>query len=263
MITRSNIAPMKLALNHDIIGDNTKPPFIILHGLFGSISNWRSVAKMLSEHYCIHSLDLRNHGNSPWADTMSYVEMATDVHQYIIDHDLDQPYLLGHSMGGKVCMVLLQYFAPQLSKVFIIDIAPVQYDHNHDHFIEALLALNIKYIISRKQIDNDLSKSITSLSVRQFLLQNLIRKDEGFQWRLNLPAIARAKQEIFGYPDGIQCDKPITLIKGSHSDYIIADYYDQIFSHFPKTRLTTIENAGHWLHAEQPQQLVDLILQQG
>ena len=252
---------MTILLHSEVTGEPSKPPLVIVHGLFGSISNWRSIAKSLAGDFYIHCVDLRNHGQSPWADTMSYLDMAADLNRYIRDNQLQQPNLLGHSMGGKTCMAMLQQFVPGVSSVFIVDIAPVQYGHNHDHLIESLISLDLASIRSRSEADIALSLSIPSLPIRQFLLQNLQRTATGFSWRVNLAAIAEAKQEIFGYPNGTQCDTPIIFIKGENSDYIVADYYNEIFRNFPKAKFRIINNAGHWLHAEQPADLIHLIRQ--
>ncbi len=259
---------MPLTLNAEVSGPNDKPyddcnydvqDIVIIHGLFGSLSNWRSISKSLSQQHRIHTLDLRNHGASPWSDEMSYIAMAGDLEQYIRINELVLPHILGHSMGGKVCMALLQNFDIDIGLTFIADIAPVSYGHDHDHLIDALKALNLEDIHSRQEADQKLAQFIDSPPIRQFLLQNLKRGQSGFEWRINLGAISSNKDEIFGYPNGRQSDSRIIFIKGENSDYIQDQYHGRILKQFPQAEFKTIGNAGHWLHAEQPAALVQLL----
>jgi esterase len=259
---------MSLILHAEVSGPKEKSEddcdfhiqdIVIVHGLFGSLSNWRSISKSLSQQYRIHSLDLRNHGASPWSDEMSYIDMAGDLEHYIRTNELVAPHILGHSMGGKVCMALLQNFDIEIGLAFIADIAPVSYGHDHDHLIDALKSLNLEGIHSRQEADKKLAQSIDSQPIRQFLLQNLKRGQSGFEWRINLGAISASKDQIFGYPDGHQVDTNIIFIKGENSDYIEDKYHDLILKQFPRADFDTIQNAGHWLHAEQPAALVNIL----
>jgi esterase len=259
---------MRLTLNAEISGPNDKPhddcdyrvqDIVIIHGLFGSLSNWRSISRSLAQQYRIHTLDLRNHGASPWSDEMNYIAMAGDLKQYIRTNDLVSPHILGHSMGGKVCMALLQNFDIDIGLTFIADIAPVSYGHDHDNIIDSLNALNLEDIHYRQEADQKLAQFIDSPLIRQFLLQNLKRGQSGFEWRINLNGISTNMEAIFDYPTGPKVDSRIIFIKGENSDYIQDQYLDQIMRQFPQAEFETIGNAGHWLHAEQPEALVQVL----
>jgi esterase len=250
---------MSLKLHSEIIGSPSNPDFIIAHGLFGSTSNWRSIAKQLSDRFRVHCLDLRNHGQSPWDDEMSYGDLAGDIENYIRSGNLKSPHILGHSMGGKACMVLVQTFDLDLNQVFIVDIAPVAYQHDHDDLINALVSLDLEDLISRKEADEKLSATISSQPIRQFLLQNLKRGEMGFEWRINLSAIVANKPEIFGFPPSDPVSNSMVFIAGGASTYISNDSRAAILKAFPNSILKTIPSAGHWLHAEQPQTLLNII----
>jgi pimeloyl-ACP methyl ester carboxylesterase len=190
---------------------------------------------------------------------MSYLEMAADVEKYITDHGLNKPSLIGHSMGGKTVMTLLQNFDVTLGQAVILDIAPVTYRHDHDHLLHAMQGLDLESLKSRSDANQALSGNIPEHGIRQFLLQNLERSETGFRWRINLQAIAVNRGEIFGYPGGDVVIAPIHFIGGDRSEYLISGYYPELKSHFPNARIQHIANAGHWLHAEQPEALLDLL----
>ena len=252
---------MSLILNSEVTGSDNVQDMIIIHGLFGSISNWRTISRSLSDHYRVHSLDLRNHGDSPWSDEMSYLDMAGDIALYIQQHNLNMPHILGHSMGGKTAMVLLQHFNIVTGNVFIIDIAPISYAHDHDYLLSALQTLDLTPLQSRKEADGLLAERIESLGIRQFLLQNLKRTEQGFSWRINLEAVSRNKASIFSYPESSPSQHPVLFIRGAHSDYVLPENHQEIQQHFPRSNIETISSAGHWLHAEQPKALLSMLRQ--
>lgn len=238
---------------------------VILHGLFGSSANWRSIAARLSPRREVFCLDLRNHGQSPWQDDMKYAAMGADVARFITDHRLHRPSLLGHSMGGKIAMTLAQNQSIELAKLIVVDIAPIAYspDH-HRELIDAMARVDLATAIDRRQIDAALAASIPDLAVRQFLAQNLIpavHGHDGYRWRINLPAIAENIATLAGYPNEQVATGPTLFVAGADSDYIQLDEaggHAAIHRSFPAASIATIQNAGHWLHAEQPDQLVAL-----
>ncbi|MBP1678312.1 MAG: ybfF, partial [Bacteroidetes bacterium] len=148
-------------------------PLLLLHGLFGSSGNWQSIAKRLALSFSVHSLDLRNHGASPWFADMSYPAMAADVAEYMRHHGLDRAALVGHSMGGKVAMELALSTPDIVASLLVLDIAPSAYDRAHDHILDAMFAVNVRGLRSREEADMELSAAIPQPRVRQFLLTNL------------------------------------------------------------------------------------------
>ena len=235
------------------------PALVILHGLFGSANNWRRLAQQLSSDYPVHALDLRNHGASPHHPHMTYANMAGDVAGYL-DHALTRPpVLIGHSMGGKAAMRLALAEGHRLARLIVVDIAPVPNRHDFDNLLDAMTELDTRTLKRRSDADKALQKRVPEESLRQFLLQNLIRGKTGYQWRINLDAIRSDMEAILDFPrpdEWEPFERPTLFIRGEQSNYIRAEHDDVIHELFPKARTTTIRNAGHWLHAEQPQQFL-------
>ena len=232
-----------------------KHTILILHGLFGSKRNWQSIARQLSERCQVFTLDLRNHGESEHSEAMSYQDMADDVFQFISNHELGEVSIVGHSMGGKVAMQMTLEHPEIIKRLIVIDIAPVQYQHGFDNLINSLDALPLDQISSRQEADEYLKASVQPESLRQFLLQNLRKLETGLSWRINLRAIQSCIDELMGFPAihrEKQYQKPVLFLKGEKSDYIKHLYERQIFSFFPRALFITVEGAGHWVHAENP-----------
>jgi len=236
-------------------------PLLILHGLFGSISNWNWHSNKLSEQYAVYALDLRNHGASPHAEQMDYPVMAMDVIEFMDAHKIGSAHLLGHSMGGKVAMQLALEHPQRVDKLVVADIAPVNYASEHDKVFDGLQAIDLQQITSRTQADKMLAEHVGDEVVRQFLLTNLVRAQDGrFHWRINLPVLAKSYLQLRAAPagDGI-FDKPVLFIKGALSNYITEDHQQEIAKKFPQAGLKIIMQTGHWLHAEKPQTFYHLV----
>jgi len=251
---------MPIKLNYQTYGEGK--PVIILHGLFGSSRNWTSIAKKLSGDFQIINVDLRNHGDSAHAETMTYPEMAEDIYQLLNERGLEQASLIGHSMGGKVAMAFALNHQIVIKNLVVLDIAPVSYCREYMQLIEALLRLPINKIKNRKQADEILQTDIPESTLRQFLLQNLVQDGNGFRWRINLGVIKTSIEDIAGFPEaesGTIFKGPVLFLRGENSDYISSEYFSVIEKYFPKSNIHTIKNAGHWLHAEQPQEVLDKI----
>jgi len=230
----------------------TGKPLIILHGLFGMSDNWSTLAKKLGELYTVYTIDLRNHGKSPHHPQMDYSTLATDILTFIETHQLDMVNLIGHSMGGKVAMQFAINFPNKLNKLVVVDIAPKLYEGNHANIFEAFKSLPLPEITSRKQADEALKTILPEFSVRQFILKNLTRNKEGqYYWRPAIDYIHNNYTNILGQIEGVY--EGVTLfIKGEHSYYIQVKDVGEIKQQFPKATISTIKNAGHWIHAEQP-----------
>jgi esterase len=236
-------------------------PMIILHGLMGSSDNWLPQAKLLSEHYHVYVVDQRNHGQSPHTDDFNYPALADDILEFIREHHLENPVILGHSMGGKAAMNFALAHPDMLDKLIVVDIAPKAYEVRHDYIVEGLLGVPITTITSRNEADEALARKVDNPAVRQFLLKNLMRKPEGgFGWRINLPVISQAIDRI---GEGLfmtgTCEKPTLFIRGLRSDYILDEDRAEIKRIFPNSTLVSMDT-GHWVQAEKPEEFVQVVL---
>ncbi len=256
---------MQLAFNQFNVtedSDSDRQTILILHGLFGSKRNWQSIARQLSEHFRVFTLDLRNHGESKHTDTMRYEDMADDVLQFITDHTLEEISVVGHSMGGKVAMHLALENPERIRKLVIIDIAPVKYQHGFNDLIDSLNTLPLDRISSRQDADEHLRSTVQPETLRQFLLQNLKNSEDGFRWRINLDAIQANIDALMDFPVDhrvMQYQNPVLFLKGEKSDYIKHLYEQKIFKIFSRALFITVADAGHWLHAENPDFVVQEI----
>jgi len=234
-------------------------PLLLLHGLYGASSNWRRIAKSLSDRHRVLSVDLRNHGASPWAATMTYAEMAGDVAALIDRLGLDAPAVLGHSMGGKVAMTLALTDASRVGRLIVVDIAPVSYGDRFSSYTQAMRGVDAVHATSRDEIRRVLLQTIPEDRTVGFLMTNLVRQGEQYDWRINLMALSASMGTLGAFPAELQClryDGPVSVIDGERSDYISDDDRPLFLSHFPRARFTTIADAGHWLHADQPEAFV-------
>jgi esterase len=240
-------------LHCDTLG--TGPDLVILHGLFGSGDNWRSIAKALSDRYRLHLLDLPNHGRSPWIRQQSYPALAQAVTEWMTAHDIHQGTLIGHSMGGKVAMQMaLNSTDPGFNKLVIVDIAPREYPPHHQDIFRALTNIDLSGHTSRSSVDEALQDGIENAGIRQFILKSLYRnEDNQLAWRFNLDALQQQYQPIANSPDFAHSfTGPTLFIKGMNSHYIKADDEAAITERFPNATAKIIEGAGHWPHAEKP-----------
>lgn len=240
-------------LHYTTSGDG--PPLVILHGLFGSGKNWVSHARMLASRFRVLAVDLRNHGQSFHADEMNYPVMAADVAELLDALDAEPCRVLGHSMGGKVAIRLTVDRPDLVTRLVIADIAPVSYAHHYDDLIDPILALPLDEIESRVQADHSLRQHIPEDLLRAFLLQNLARDGDHWRWRVNWEVIQRDMEWLTGFdmPGAWQIDIPTLFIRGEKSDYIGPAEIDVIRQHFTDVDISTLDDAGHWLHAEQPE----------
>jgi esterase len=222
-------------------------PLVIAHGLFGSARNWNVIAKRLSENRPVITVDMRNHGPSPWFDTQSYFDMADDLAKVIGQNGPCD--VMGHSMGGKATMVLAVKHPELLRKLIVADIAPVTYGHTQMGPIDAMRGVDLDVVTSR----GDAIAQLTGLEtgVPEFLMQSLDLKEK--RWRFNLDVLADDMDKIIGFPelDGT-FDGPTLFLSGATSDYVQADHRPTIKALFPAARFAKIPGAGHWLHAQKP-----------
>jgi esterase len=238
------------------------PPLAILHGLFGSGRNWRSIAQQLAANHRVLAFDLRNHGASPWADAMAYREMVEDLRASLRDRGIDRAAVLGHSMGGKVAMMTALLYPVEVDRLVVVDIAPAANPPTLLAYIRAMRAVDLRDTTRRAEVDARLASAIPDASERAFLLQNLVIEDGATHWRLNLEAIQRGFTEISGFPDlpaGTTYQRLTLFIAGARSNYIRSEHELVIRHLFPKARIARIEGAGHWVHAEQPRAFLQAV----
>lgn len=239
-------------------------PFVILHGLFGSLDNWQAIARKLSESFEVYIVDQRNHGQSPHSETWNYEVMANDLYEFFQDNRISNAILLGHSMGGKTAMHFALEHCELLNKLIVVDIAPKYYPVHHDKILEGLLAVDLENVSSRKEVEEQLSPYISDPGTKQFLMKNLYWKDleaKKLAWRFNLDVINR-HIEIVGKKtiEGKICHVPTLFVRGEKSNYILEADMEPAKNIFPNSKLTTIPNAGHWIHADQPQLFLETII---
>ncbi len=238
-------------------------PLLILHGFLGMSDNWKTLgAQFASEGFEVHLLDLRNHGRSFQSDVFNYEVMVQDVVQYCQSHDLRHINVIGHSMGGKVAMLLATKYPGLVDKLIVADIGPKFYPQHHDTIFAGLNAVDFSKKPSRAEVEAIMSEYITDFGTRQFLLKNLYWQEPGqLAFRFNL-AVFNSNKEAIGValPEELVFDKSTLFIRGGNSNYILDSDIENIAEHFPLMKLETIPNAGHWLHAENPVLFHQLVL---
>jgi len=230
------------------------PPLLILHGIFGAGGNWHTLSKNeFSSDRDVYAIDQRNHGRSPHNASFSFDDMVSDLEKLMDAIEIDKASILGHSMGGKTAMHFALTHHDRVDQRIVVDIAPVAYPDLHEHLFEALCDIDPAQYSSRDEIDKVLAKSIASLRVRQFLLKNITRKNGSLSWTMNLEAIFQAypvlRGEVLGWPP---FSGDTLFIRGDRSEYIRDEHIPDIHHLFPAAEIKTIADAGHWLHAEKP-----------
>ena len=247
-----------MQLHHRELGAGK--PLIILHGLFGSSDNWLSIGKALSEQYKVYLVDQRNHGQSPHSNEFSYPAMAGDLLKFIQEHEVHEPHILGHSMGGKTAMWFAAQYTDLWDKLIVVDIGPKAYPVHHRTILDGLMSINMDTLSSRNEADQQLAKYVPELGVRQFLLKNLARNGQGFQWKINLPVINDTIEIIGeGMEERMVTEKKVLFARGAKSDYVKDEDMPLIKTLFPNADLETVEGAGHWIHAEKPREMLALV----
>lgn len=252
-------------------------PLIILHGLYGSSDNWLAIAKKLSEKYTVYSIDLRNHGQSPHHEVHTFSAMKEDLVHFFNAHHFDSAALLGHSMGGKVAMAFAADFPERVTNLMVIDIAPKNYLLNgdesqyplHRNILTAMLEIDFNFLSTRQQVEENLSLKIDNPKIRQFLLKNLVVDKSGqpLRWKLNATVLYDHLDEIVAggdyklFEDRIPITAyPVRFIRGLASNYIQEPDVALIKRIYPDAEIVDIPDAGHWLHAEQPELFLQAVV---
>ncbi len=230
------------------------PWLVMLHGLFGSGDNLGGIARILESDFRILLVDLRNHGRSPHAPTMTYAEMAEDVFAAMDKENIAEAFVFGHSMGGKTAMTMALSNPNRVSKLVVGDIAPVPYGGHHDRVIEGLHAVAKVGPQSRAEAEAILCSYVEEEGVLGFLMTNWRRQSDGrWGWRINLDVISGQYSDIAAGMDSAVYRRPVLFLRGANSDYIQAQHRERILELFPEATVKTIAGTGHWLHAEKPE----------
>ncbi|WP_308991368.1 alpha/beta fold hydrolase [Mariniflexile litorale] len=251
-----------MLLHSNIIGEGL--PFVILHGFLGMGDNWKTLGIQFSEqNYQVHLVDQRNHGHSFHNNEFNYEVLVEDLKDYCNSHQLENIILLGHSMGGKTAMLFAAKYPELVKKLIIADISPRFYPVHHDGILNGLSALNFDILKSRGEADKVLSGYVSDIGTRQFLLKNLYWVEKGkLGLRMNLKVLKEEVAEV-GEPLPSQAtfEKDTLFLRGDRSEYIGVEDENIISNHFPNSKIMTISNAGHWLHAENPKDFFDAVMQ--
>lgn len=244
---------MSLTLSFSEVGEG--PALVILPGLFGSKRNWTSMARALGDTRRVITVDLRNHGESPWDDLHDYPSMAADVAALLESLGVGSAALLGHSMGGKVAMTLALTRPELIERLIVVDIAPVRSTANTRAVLQAMQDVPLESIRTRSEAKASMAEAVPSAGVRDFLALNLVGGPDGLTWGVNLAALDRNFESILGFPalpEGVRFEKPTLFVAGGRSRYVLPEHHTEIHRLFPSARIETIPAAGHWVHAEAP-----------
>ncbi|QNM85523.1 alpha/beta fold hydrolase [Polaribacter pectinis] len=234
-------------------------PLLILHGYFGMSDNWKTLGNQFSEDFEVHLLDQRNHGRSFHSEEFNYEVLVEDLHKYITHYQLENIYLIGHSMGGKTAMLFAVTYPELVDKLVIVDISPRMYQPHHNAILAGLNSVDFSIQNSRSLVDKKIAELIPEFGVRQFLLKNVYWIEKGqLAYRFNLESLTENNSEIGeALPPFTVFEKETLFLKGDKSNYITENEEPIIEAHFPNSKIVEIKNAGHWLHAENPKQFYD------
>ena len=244
-------------------GDTGNQPLIILHGLFGISDNWVTYAKRIAaEGFEVFVPDQRNHGRSPHSNVFNYIALTDDLFDFIDEHEIDQPILMGHSMGGKVAMRFALENPDFVKRLVVVDITLKAYGprKSHKKIIEAMQKVDLSEAKSRNEVETIIARYISESRIRLFILKNLYRKENNtFAWRINIDGISANLDQMFDAIETLtKFEKPTLFIKGGASDYILLEDFPQIRYNFPNAEIVTIAGASHWVHVEAPEKFYQI-----
>lgn len=237
---------------------------VFLHGLFGQGRNWTQIGKALADEHRVLLVDLPHHGRSPWGPAFDYLQVADQVAGLL---DADDPVaLVGHSLGGKVAMVLALRHPGLVERLCVVDVSPVAYGHlsQFQGYVAAMRGLDLDSLSRRDDADAAMTEAVPDPTVRGFLLQNLRREGDGWRWQVNLDVLGRDLAVIGDWPEhelaGLPAyPGPVWWVSGARSDYITPAYAGAMDRWFPGNRKVTVKDAGHWVHSEQPEVFIEVL----
>jgi pimeloyl-ACP methyl ester carboxylesterase len=237
---------------------------VFCHGLFGQGRNWTQIGKALADEYRVVLADMPHHGRSPWTGSFDYLALADQVAGLL---PADEPAaLVGHSMGGKIAMLVALRRPELVERLGVVDVSPVAYPQTDEFagYVDAMQRLDLSVLERRADADAALSEAVPHPTIRSFLLQNLRRGDDGWSWQLNLDVLGEHLDELRDWPaerlgDVAPYDGPVLWLGGARSDYVRDEYAPAMNALFPRNRRVTVKNAGHWVHSEQPEVFVEVL----
>ncbi|HEX2894990.1 MAG TPA: alpha/beta fold hydrolase [Marmoricola sp.] len=237
---------------------------VFLHGLFGQGRNWSQIGKALTPEHRVLLVDLPHHGRSPWHEHFDFVRIADEVAELLSAED--PVVLVGHSLGGKVAMILALHHPELVDRLCVVDVSPVRYGNAREfaRYIEAMRRMDLDALEQRDDADAALQEAVPNTTVRSFLLQNLRREGDSWRWQVNLDVLGEELDEVGDWPEdqlvGVAAyDGPVLWIAGARSDYVRDEYAAAMERWFPRARRVTIKDAGHWVHSEQPEVFVEVL----
>ncbi|XP_052609920.1 protein ABHD11 [Peromyscus californicus insignis] len=266
---QGNADPRPLPLSYNLLdGETTLPAIVFLHGLFGSKTNFNSIAKAMVQRTGrrVLTVDARNHGDSPHSPDASYEAMSQDLQGLLPQLGLVPCVVVGHSMGGKTAMLLALQRPDVVERLVAVDISPVGTTPGSylGSYIAAMKAVDIpekvRHSEARKLVDEQLSSTVKDPTIRQFLLSNLVEVDGRFSWRVNLETLAQYLDKILTFPQQLESySGPTLFLRGGNSRYIQPSHHSEIRRLFPQAQIQTVPNAGHWVHSDKPQDFMDAV----
>ena len=237
---------------------------VFCHGLFGQGRNFTGIGKALTDRHRVTLVDMPDHGQSPWSDTFDYLASADQVGELLSPDD--PVALVGHSMGGKISMLVALRHPELVERLVVVDVAPVPYDHatEFEGYIKAMRAIDLDNLQRRSDAEDALRDAVPSATVRGFLLQSLRRDGDDWRWHLNLELLGRDLDAVTDWPEAALAgtppyDGPVLWVGGADSVYVHADYVEAMDRWFPHNRRVTIKGAGHWVHSERPEVFVEVL----
>ena len=245
-----------MTLNHKSFGDGK--PLVILHGLLGSLDNWVTVSKYLAKKYKVYIIDLPNHGKSYHTKYFSYENMANDLDSFFVENGLTKFSLLGHSMGGKLALKYVDMFEDKIDKLILVDIANKNYESTRfNNVFEAIFSISLNNLETRKDADSIVSEIIKNAGERHFVLKNLKRTSQGFEWSANINLLY---SNLSAISSKIILNNKVKnntlLILGENSNYFTDQDKNDLSNEFEKYLIKSVKNSGHWVHAENPKDFI-------
>lgn len=239
---------------------------VFLHGLFGRGKNFTRIAKDLQPGFRSLLVDLPNHGRSGWTDRVDYRQMADSVAAALReDFAAGGPVaVVGHSLGGKVAMVLALRHPELVSRLVVVDIAPTRSgggEGEFAHLLDSLAAVDLTAVQRRSDADEALKEPIPWDTTRSFLLQNLRSGPDGLAWEPNLELLRSSLDAIGGFPNTGEAvyEGPVLWVAGGRSDYVRDEHAPRMRQLFPRAHRVTIREAGHWVHSQEPEKFVEVL----
>lgn len=230
------------------------PSLVLLHGLFGSLNNWHSHARVFAGRSTVYALDQRNHGASPHDSDASYAAMADDLREFMDDHAIADAVVLGHSMGGKTAMEFAGKHPARTRALVVVDMALRSYPPKHDQIFAMLESVDLRAYGQREDVEKAMAPFMQNPGVRQFMLTNIVRDGEGnLRWRMNVPALRAAYSGLAGsLRPSVPFPGPALFVRGALSSYLVPEDMEEIRTVFPAATMVAIPGAGHWVHADAP-----------